>query len=33
MPGKKVAAISAAVGSYLNSAKSQQMKNKKWLVY
>lgn len=26
MPGKKVAAISAAVGSYLNTAKNQQMK-------
>lgn len=26
MPGKKVAAISAAVGSYLNTAKNQQIK-------
>ena len=26
MPGKKIAAISAVVGSYLNTAKNQQMK-------
>ena len=28
MPGKKIAAISAAVGSYLNTAKTQQMQKK-----
>ena len=28
MPSKKIAAISAAVGSYLNTAKNQQMNKK-----
>ena len=28
MPAKKIAAISSAVGSYLNSAKNQQMAKK-----
>jgi pyruvate carboxylase subunit A len=28
MPGKKIAAISAAVGSYQNMAKNQQMQKK-----
>ena len=28
MPSKKIAAISAAVGSYLNTAKNQQMQKK-----
>jgi pyruvate carboxylase subunit A len=29
MPGKKIAAISGAVGTYFNAAQAQQLKNKK----